>query len=100
MDALADALRIGGYAEMPNLVIEYLADLAPSMPAEAMDCLYMILSGDSDDWRVIGSDEKAKEIIRTALKSGNEDTRRQAVDLVNHLGSMGYFDFGELLKQV
>ena len=99
MDALADTLRIGGYSEMPNLVIDYLADLAPGMPAGAMDCLYMILSGDNDDWRVLGSDEKAKEIIRIALKSGKADTRRQARDLVNLLGSRGYFDFGELLKE-
>ncbi|HKT11946.1 MAG TPA: hypothetical protein VJW77_08995 [Terriglobia bacterium] len=99
MDALASSLRVGGRTDMPNMVIEYLAELASGMTSEAMDCLYMIIRGESDDWRVLGSDEKAKEIIRIAFKSEKEDTRQQAKDLVNLLGSRGYFDFGDLLKE-
>lgn len=98
--ALGEALRSGGCIEMPSMVIEYLAELATGMTSEAMDCLYLILSVDSDNWKVMGAEDKAKEIIRAALKSDNEPTRRQAADLVNLLGSRGLFHFGELLKEV
>lgn len=100
MNALGDSLRIGGSVDMPSMVVDRLAELAPSMTSEAMDCLYMILSGESDNWRIARSEDKAKGIIRVALKFDNEGTRQQAKDLVNLLGSRGLFDFGELLKEV
>ena len=99
MNALGDALQLAGCVDMPHMVVEHLAELASRMPSQTMNCLSMIITGSGDHWRILGSEDKAKDIIRTALKSEDEGTRQQARDVVNLLGSRGYFDYGNLLKE-
>lgn len=96
---LLEALRLAKRVEPDHLVVERLAALASSMPNSSIQALRMMIEGDTKAWGVLGWTDKAKEIIRTARKSGDGQARDAADDLVNLLGSRGYFDFGELLKE-
>jgi hypothetical protein len=96
---LLEALRLAKRVEPDHLVVERLVDLARTMPRPSIWALEMIIDGDTKGWGVLGWSDKAKEIIRAARKSGDPVARRSAEDLVNLLGSRGYFDFGELLKE-
>jgi hypothetical protein len=96
---LLEALRLAKRLEPDHLVVERLATLAASMPSPVVEALQMMIEGDSVGWGVLGWTDKAKEIIRTARKSGDARAREAAENLVNLLGSRGHFDFGELLKE-
>jgi hypothetical protein len=98
INRLLDVLRLAGRVAPDHLVVERLADLSPAMPLQCIRALWMIVETDTKGWGVMGWRDKAKEIIRTALLSGNAETREKAQELVNLLGSRGHFDFGELLK--
>jgi hypothetical protein len=69
------------------------------MPLDCIEALTMIVEGDTKGRAVTGWADKSKEIIRAAMKSTSTEARAMAGDLVNLLGSRGYFDFGALLKE-
>jgi len=96
---LLEALHLAKRVEPDHLVVERLVDMAKAMPRPCIWALEMIIEGDTKGWSVLGWSDKAKEIIRTARKSGDPVARQSAEDLVNLLGSRGYFDFGDLLKE-
>lgn len=99
INQLLEVLRLAKRVEPDHLVVERLVDIAKTMPQPSIQALSMIVDGDTKGWGVLGWADKAKEIIRAARKSGDAVARQSAEDLVNLLGSRGYFDFGELLKE-
>jgi hypothetical protein len=99
IDQLLEALRLAKRVEPDHLVVERLVGIARIMPRQSIQALEMIIDGDPKGWGVLGWSDKAKEIIRAARKSGDPVARQSAEELVNLLGSRGYFDYGELLKE-
>jgi hypothetical protein len=97
MAQLAEALRIAKKAEPDHLVVERLAELSPSMPRSAVECLAMMVAGDKEGWGVLGWRESARKILATSLKSADQNARTAARDLIHRLGSRGYFEFRDLL---
>jgi hypothetical protein len=87
-----------GQAFPTHLVVERLATLSPSMPLETLNALRAIVEGASDQWEILGWIESAIAIIRSALVSNDAPTIKEATDLSNVLGSLGHFQFLELLK--
>jgi hypothetical protein len=96
---LLEALSLAKWIEPDFLVVQELAKLSSVMPLECIRALTMIVEGDAKGWAVLGWADDAKAIIKAALKSDNPEARQSAEDLVNALGSRGYFDFGALLKE-
>jgi hypothetical protein len=99
VNQLVEALQLARWIEPDHLVVEWLADLSETMPAQAIVALAMVVEGDAKGWGVSSWGERAKDIIRAARRSGNRASCQKAEDIVNLLGSRGYFDFGELLKE-
>lgn len=96
---LLEALRLTRQVEPDHLVVGKLVELAQKYPFQCVEALALIVEGDIKGWGILGWRDKAEEIIRTAMKSGNSRARERAEELVNLLGSRGYFDFGKLLKE-
>jgi hypothetical protein len=93
------ALFLAHRVDADFMVVDRLAELASGMPASSVEALRMIAESDPNGWSVSGWSDKAKEILRIARNSKNPDASRNAEKLINYLGSLGYFDFGDLLKE-
>jgi hypothetical protein len=96
---LLAALSLAKHVQPDHLVVERLVSLARTMPGPSIQALGMMIHGDAKGWGILGWSDNAKEIIRIARKSGNLGARQSAEQLVNLLGSRGFFDFGDLLKE-
>jgi hypothetical protein len=66
---------------------------------KCVQALSMMIAGDTEGWAILGWQDKAEDIIRTARRSGNSEARGRAEDLVNLLGTRGHFGFGKLLEE-
>jgi hypothetical protein len=99
INQLLEALRVAKRVEPSLMVVERLAQVSEASPLESVEALRMIVEADVKGWDILGWRDKAKEIVRAAMRSDNADARRRAEDLVNLVGSGGHFDFGELLKE-
>lgn len=97
INRLLDVLRLAKVIKPDHMVVERIADLSRSYPLRCIEALTLIVQGDTKRWGILGWRDKAKEIIRAVRSSDNQKACKKAEDLVNYLGSLGYFDFGELL---
>jgi hypothetical protein len=95
---LLQTLAITNVVEADMFVVERLAEIAQTMPVQCVSALKLMVEGSTKGWGVVSWRERITEIIRAARKSGSADARQIAEELVNLLSSMGYFQFGELLK--
>lgn len=82
--------------EPDHLVIARLAGLAAAMPLPAVECLRLIIEGDTRNWGITGRHEQIRSILTAALHSGNA-AARIATTLVHVLGSRGYLHYRDLL---
>lgn len=82
-----------------DLVLERLASLAADTPAEAVDCLRLLLEGDIEGWRIVAFRDVQRRILRAALRSGDPKAREIAEGVINRLGARGQWDLGELLRE-
>jgi hypothetical protein len=80
-----------------RLVVERLAILAKDKPRQAMECLRLMIEGDTEGWRVRSWREHVRTILATAIQNPDVETRQAAENLVHRLGARGYFEFRDLL---
>jgi len=99
MKQLLDVLRLTKQVLPDHLVVAKLVEMANEAPLECVQALGMMIEGDTQNWAVLGWRTQARDILTVARRSGNPEASQKAVDLVNRLGSRGYFDFGEILKE-
>jgi hypothetical protein len=94
---LAGALKIAEKTDPGDLVVERLAALAQDMPEETIQCLDALIRGDRDGWGIHGWREHA----RTILAIAHQDPKAMVVadSLINYLGSLGHFEFRDLLQK-
>jgi hypothetical protein len=95
---LKDTLKIAKKSVPDHLVVERLAELAPSMPLETVECLGMLAEGDKNGWEILGWNQAPEKILSTAMRSADQDARIAAIDLVHRLGALGHFQFRALLS--
>ena len=79
-------------------VVKTLAGLSSRHPVECVACLALIVEGDRDNWALTGVDVEARQIIKTALDSGQHDAVMSAQRLVELLIARGYYGFRHLLS--
>ncbi|CAA9459777.1 MAG: hypothetical protein AVDCRST_MAG37-3583 [uncultured Rubrobacteraceae bacterium] len=82
-----------------DLVLERLASLAASMPADVVDCLRLLLEGDTEGWRIVAFQGVQRRILSAALRSGDPKARKIAEEVINRLGARGQWDLGKLLRE-
>jgi hypothetical protein len=85
--------------EPDHMVVERLSLLAADMPRQDVECLRLIVEGDTEGWRVHSWREHARTILATAIQGTDAGARQAAVDLVHRLGARGYFEFRDLLPK-
>jgi hypothetical protein len=100
VEQLLQALRLVGKADPDHWVIERLTELVGIMPLQVLNCLQLIIEGDSQRWTAFGSREEIRKIISGALKSGDSDAPIRARELVNALAARGHLEFIDLLERV
>lgn len=96
---LLTALALSHRVELDFMVVDRLAEFAAARPLECVKALRMIAESDDKGWTISGWSDKARDILSIARRSKNRDARREADALINYLGSLGYFDFRDLLKE-
>ncbi len=99
MKQLKDALARANDLEAYDMVLERLAALSGEMPADAAECLRLILERDAGGWRAFSFRDAQRKILRTALLSGNPTAKATAEGVINRLGARGQWDLGELLRE-
>ncbi len=99
MEQLKAALTRTSDLDAYDLVLERLAALSDRMPADAVDCLKLLLDRDAGGWRAVTYRSTHERILRTALRSGDLSARRTAESVVNRLGAKGQWDLGMLLRE-
>ncbi|MBX6764609.1 MAG: hypothetical protein IRY88_13155 [Rubrobacteraceae bacterium] len=92
---LVEALQIVGKAEPDHMVVEKLAEIVETYPLEAVKSLKVIVEGDREGWGIYGWREYVSEILRVTLQ--DVTAKEKAEDLIQYLGSRGYFEFRNLL---
>jgi hypothetical protein len=81
------------------MVIERLAFLVGSMPAQTVRCLRLIVEADERGWDIMAARQHVRTILATAIQSGDQEARELAVDLVHRLGARGDLSLRDLLPK-
>ena len=70
-------------------------------PIKVLECLQLIIEKIQEYWvLLLRESELAWQILEKGLKNKVEDVRKTAEALVRVLGSKGYLEYGELLKEL
>jgi hypothetical protein len=99
LNQLTEVLKLVGKVDVDHKVVERLAALAADMPRQAVQCLRLMVEGDTEGWRVHAWREHTRTILAAAIQNTDTQTRQVAVDLVHRLGACGYFEFRDLLPE-
>jgi hypothetical protein len=97
IEQLRNALELVGKIEPDHLVIKRLATLSHTMPTPVLRCLDLMVAGAREGWRMHAWSDEMRVILSSALKSGDEEARRLATDLINRLSAQGNLEFRSLL---
>jgi hypothetical protein len=91
-------LSLVGKAEPEDQIVEWLAEIAPRFPMEAVRCLQQMAEGCGWDYHVDQWMTQANVILSTALRDPRSEVGQAAADLINTFGSRGYHQFRNLLQ--
>lgn len=94
---LLEILKLIGTAEPDFLVVRQLAEISAMMPERAIECLNLMVKGDTMGWNISGWLEPMRTVLRTALRSSDSAVHQKAMNLAHELGARGYQEFRELL---
>lgn len=94
LEALAD---LGVEIDDSRMVIERLANTAPSAPLRTMRCLKRMMPVDGDGFEPLHWRDEAKKVMRITLDSGDAEAARMATETINRLVANGWLDYRELL---
>lgn len=97
---LTEALRLTGKVELDLLVVERLAQLTAAFPGEAVECLRLMVEGDTEDWHIAGWHEHVRTILTIAIQGADIRARQASVDLIHRLGARKYPDFRDILAKL
>jgi len=84
-------------AERDRMVAERLAELSPTHPREAVECLGRMVEGDRTGWGLLGWKSHAQAILRMEMEPPGAEVRQRAADITNECGRRGHVDFRTLL---
>jgi hypothetical protein len=97
LQMLLKVLRLTKKTEGGMDVVKVLAGLSSRFPLECVACLDLMIEGDRGEWVLIGVEAEAREVIKTALDSGQHDAVVAARRLVELLIARGQYEFRSLL---
>jgi len=92
---LAKVLELIPKINPDDMVLEHLASIVETYPAESVKCLRKIAEGDQEGWTIDMGREHIRHILKVSLQY--ENVRKEAKELVHYLGSRGFLEFKDLL---
>jgi hypothetical protein len=97
IDTLVAALEIAKKVEPNMTVVKRLADLCPKYPVQCVAALRFMIEGDREGWLLLGVEDDARRVLKSALESNRPDGVLAAKRLVEELIGKGQFGFRQLL---
>jgi len=97
---LLSVLQLTGKVEAEWDVLKRLAELCPKHPSECVSCFRLMVEGSRVPWFLLGVQDAAEEILRTALRSNKPEAVSLAERVVEDLISRGHFGFRKVLLEV
>ena len=91
-------LSLVGKAEPEDQIVEWLAEVAPRFPMEAVRCLQRMAEEFGWDYHVDQWMTHTNIILSTALREPRSEVSQAAADLINTFGSRGYHQLRNLLR--
>lgn len=98
MSQLLEVLRLGVRIDLDYLVVERLAELAPEMLLNTIECLAFIIKSDKDGLEIEGWKEYIYPVLAIGLQSG-EKAQQATKELINLLVNKGKLEFRTLLSK-
>jgi len=96
---IVTTLRLtGGRIDLGHSVLEELAVLAPTHPAQSVEAARLIVDADREGWEVVGSRDALRKIIESAIDSSSDESAEAARQLAHMLGAKGHRDFRDLVS--
>lgn len=95
---LVAALRLAGFVEFSHMVVQRLAELVATRPVPVLTALQLLIGSDHRASLSLGW-ESVTDILRSALRHPDAGVRQQAEALTHELGTRGYRQFRDLLKE-
>lgn len=97
LEELRKTLKLARAATPEHMVLERLASVSATYPVPATECLRLMVEGERDPWSVHTWRKEIRQILTTALTSGDHSAKQAAVELINRLGARGHLDFADLI---
>lgn len=97
LDQLLASLQLVRRAEPVHMVLEMLAKTVTTHPIASVRCLKLITEGDREGWALYAGREHVRRILQQGLQ--DPDAQKEAEQTIHYLGSRGFLDFRDLLRQ-
>lgn len=95
LDQLLEALRKSKSVEMDHMVVEVLDEMAEVHAEKVIECLRLLVEGDSEGWGILSWKSLLRNILlKTITISSSRDA---AMALINYLGYRGYPEYRDIL---
>jgi hypothetical protein len=97
LERLHDTIDIVPDTESDKEVLQRLAELADDYPDLCMKCLDRLVKGDEKAWGVLVWKQEVRDVLTPLVDSGVQAVAERAVDLIHYLGSLGQYEYRDLL---
>lgn len=71
--------------------------MVSKMSLDILDCLVLMVKGDTDGWKSSYWEDRLKKIIKTTLDIPHEEVKQKTIELLNILGARGFLEYRKLL---
>lgn len=95
---LEKVLEFNEKIDMPDKVVERLAQLSAKMPQQTVTCLSLLMQAERDIWVTAEWKKHVRTLLIHALQSANREAYREARRVINVLASREIADFRDLLE--
>lgn len=98
LEQLELVLNLVGEIDPDHLVAKRLQRVAASNPRRSVACLARMLEADREGWSLPGWEAEAKDVLKVALASPEQEVRAKAQEIIHRLGARGHWGFRGLLE--
>jgi hypothetical protein len=95
---LALSAKSAGKLDAQHIVVERLEAIAEGWPIEVVAVLDALSRADAEGWGISHWREHGMVALDRTYRSEVPGAKKATADLVNYLGSRGYFQFGKILE--
>ncbi len=95
---LRESLRLAGTTDPDYLVVEELVDLYRRRPAEALDCIELMVKGAGPGFGIHDWKRRVHPILKEAMRSDAAPIKGSAERIIHRLIARGHTEFKEILS--